>query len=413
MDPTRFDRPRACALRPRTRRDGCSACWPPSPSLAGCLASSPLRRPRLRDDASGARKPTSTARAASVRNRKHKKKKPQCTPTTCAAQGKTCGSIADGCGKTLDCGPCCILPTDTGATKGLQEAIDQAATGDTITLCAGTWELTSTVVIPENLTLTLSGAGDDKTVLDGGMNLSNRTGGVRVLQIAQGATLALQGLRITRGNANNQNNQFMGSGGGILHEGQTLTLTDCALGANTAFTGGGLSVPGGSPTRSVEMTRCTIDENTGGTLQFCKGGGLFNGATATLRDCDVAVNLSYFGGGINNEGTLTLDTSMVGGSNSALQGGGIYNTGTLELNDTTVQRQQPGKRGWRHLRYESRRRDAEWRHGGLRQYRRAMHGVHGSQVSERLSMTRPTWRNEAPGPVVTAAALVRSSPGRT
>ncbi|XXX79009.1 calcium-binding EGF-like domain-containing protein [Sorangium sp. So ce134] len=29
-----------------------------------------------------------------------------CVPTTCAAQGATCGSIADGCGGTLDCGSC-------------------------------------------------------------------------------------------------------------------------------------------------------------------------------------------------------------------------------------------------------------------------------------------------------------------
>jgi hypothetical protein len=29
-----------------------------------------------------------------------------CTPTTCAAQGKTCGSIGDGCGGTLSCGTC-------------------------------------------------------------------------------------------------------------------------------------------------------------------------------------------------------------------------------------------------------------------------------------------------------------------
>jgi MYXO-CTERM domain-containing protein len=29
-----------------------------------------------------------------------------CTPTTCAAQGKSCGSIPDGCGGTLDCGTC-------------------------------------------------------------------------------------------------------------------------------------------------------------------------------------------------------------------------------------------------------------------------------------------------------------------
>jgi uncharacterized protein (TIGR03382 family) len=29
-----------------------------------------------------------------------------CTPTTCAAQGKNCGTIADSCGATLDCGTC-------------------------------------------------------------------------------------------------------------------------------------------------------------------------------------------------------------------------------------------------------------------------------------------------------------------
>jgi hypothetical protein len=29
-----------------------------------------------------------------------------CTPTTCAAQGKTCGSLSNGCGGTLNCGTC-------------------------------------------------------------------------------------------------------------------------------------------------------------------------------------------------------------------------------------------------------------------------------------------------------------------
>jgi hypothetical protein len=29
-----------------------------------------------------------------------------CAPTTCSAQGALCGSIADGCGGTLSCGPC-------------------------------------------------------------------------------------------------------------------------------------------------------------------------------------------------------------------------------------------------------------------------------------------------------------------
>src|SRR5262249_16860745 len=29
-----------------------------------------------------------------------------CTPTTCSALGKNCGSVADGCGGTLNCGTC-------------------------------------------------------------------------------------------------------------------------------------------------------------------------------------------------------------------------------------------------------------------------------------------------------------------
>lgn len=31
---------------------------------------------------------------------------PTCTPTTCAAQGKTCGALADECGGSLQCGSC-------------------------------------------------------------------------------------------------------------------------------------------------------------------------------------------------------------------------------------------------------------------------------------------------------------------
>lgn len=31
---------------------------------------------------------------------------PACTPATCAAQGRVCGPLADGCGRTLTCGTC-------------------------------------------------------------------------------------------------------------------------------------------------------------------------------------------------------------------------------------------------------------------------------------------------------------------
>ena len=38
-----------------------------------------------------------------------------CTPTTCAAQGKNCGTISDGCGGTLVCGSCTVPQTCGGA----------------------------------------------------------------------------------------------------------------------------------------------------------------------------------------------------------------------------------------------------------------------------------------------------------
>lgn len=54
-----------------------------------------------------------------------------CTPTTCAAQGATCGSIDDGCGVKLDCGSCaadqvcsqagCCTPDCTGKTCGADD----------------------------------------------------------------------------------------------------------------------------------------------------------------------------------------------------------------------------------------------------------------------------------------------------
>ena len=38
-----------------------------------------------------------------------------CLPLTCAAAGRTCGAVADGCGGTLECGPCDVEPQRCGA----------------------------------------------------------------------------------------------------------------------------------------------------------------------------------------------------------------------------------------------------------------------------------------------------------
>ena len=52
-----------------------------------------------------------------------------CTPTTCVVQGKDCGTIADGCGGTLDCGNC-IVPNTCGGGSIANVC------GCTVTTCA-------------------------------------------------------------------------------------------------------------------------------------------------------------------------------------------------------------------------------------------------------------------------------------
>src|SRR5205823_8468457 len=42
-----------------------------------------------------------------------------CTPTTCAAQGKNCGTISNGCGGTLTCGSCTAPQTCGGGVANV------------------------------------------------------------------------------------------------------------------------------------------------------------------------------------------------------------------------------------------------------------------------------------------------------
>src|SRR5580658_4186692 len=65
------------------------------------------------------------------------------------------------------------------------------------------------------------------------------------------------------------------------------------------------------------------------------GGGIDNNGTLTVTNCTVTGNTSDSqGGGIDNVGTLTLTNSIVS-SNSATDGGGIANFGTLTVTNCT------------------------------------------------------------------------------
>ena len=121
---------------------------------------------------------------------------------------------------------------------------------------------------------------------------------------------------------NNQSRVFLIDGG------VTATLTNLTITGGNAgvYDGGGINNEG-----TLSLSGCTVSGNTG-----VNGGGLINNGMATLTGCTVANNTAADrGGGIDNTGTLTLTNSTVA-RNSANQGGGLAHFGVATLSDCTV-----------------------------------------------------------------------------
>jgi hypothetical protein len=174
----------------------------------------------------------------------------------------------------------------------LQAAIDAAASGDGIRLCAGVFTESVRILKKD---LSLIGAGDDAlgTTLDGRDVITTMVG-------IQDATVTLEGLRIA-GAAG-------AFGGGISSQRSTLTLTTCTVSGNTAAAGGGIYKQNGNLT----LRDCTVTDNAVGL----QGGGIHSdGGDLVLVDSRVEGNRAGSGGGIfRANGTVTLQDSVVTGN---------------------------------------------------------------------------------------------------
>ena len=203
-----------------------------------------------------------------------------------------------------------------GDSATIQGGIDLASYGDTVQVAADTYV--------ENITLkngvALIGAGAATTTIDG-----NAAGSV-VTSTSCDPNTVLDGFTITNGDA------F--SGGGMYNAGGSPTVTDCIFTGNEAIEyGGGMANVSGSPI----VAGCTFSENrTGSDTSWGAGGGMYNGGSLTLINCNfngnVAegsphVTLSGLGGGIYNYGSNVVnirDCTFSG--NYAAYGAGTYNS---------------------------------------------------------------------------------------
>ncbi len=257
----------------------------------------------------------------------------------------------------------------TNASCSLREAVSSANTdtavggcargsgADEIRLPAGTYTLSymfdsdggSRDLDLKAGTLTITGAGAASTVIDGNGLVPSPVAADRVIEVWNGAVVTISGVTIRNGVSPN-------GGGGIANLiGAKLQLIDSIVTDNTAPDGAGGISNGGQ----MAIVGSIVEANTA-TVAAGEGAGIRNSANATLlieRSIvrgNRAPGTDGRGGGIANEGTLTVRATTITG-NEVLgtrgAGGGIANSAAtaaavvVTLDDTTIEGNQAGANG--------------------------------------------------------------------
>ena len=247
-----------------------------------------------------------------------------------------------------------VLSQSSGCTFRIRTSTPGIFTSSQIPLCL-------------SADITIQGAGAAATIIDG-----DRRG--RVLFVSADAVAEVRGVTLRNGTGGTAFFSFGGGGGGILNHG-TLTLTETVVSGNTlsAFAhngvgienfgtlslrrsavmnnvsllgseaGGGIHNEGFYSQAVLIVSESTISNNAAGSY----GGGISNGATATIINSTISGNTASasFGGGIANlhaggnfVARLTVINSTISGNACGSFGGGIYNGGltTSHLSNVTI-----------------------------------------------------------------------------
>jgi hypothetical protein len=141
-----------------------------------------------------------------------------------------------------------------------------------------------------------------------------------ILQSVNGASLT-----VIRGDNYSSTVNLSNSSEGTTLKGFNVTHADGLIGRGIYIAGGNLSIK-----------NCNIADNN--FSSYCRGSGIDNEGILTIDESIICGNTTYgSGGGIDNyNGTLTIITSTISG-NSASSGGGIANgNGTLTIIRSTI-----------------------------------------------------------------------------
>ena len=219
-----------------------------------------------------------------------------------AAAGRRCPGRRDQC-------PC-------DYTR-IQEAIDAASSGDTISIAAGTYnELIDFTGKP----ITVHGAGPLQTTIDG----TGIEGSVVTFTSGEGPGSILRDVTLTGGTGTIAPDPVFGNvlcGGGLYLFGSSPTIKNCLVTENITWGGGGMFNLFSSP----NVEECTFRSNQAEG----HGGGSYNldHSDPKFTDCVFELNDATWGGGMTStvdcSPTLT-DCDFIANSIFSV-GGGMFN----------------------------------------------------------------------------------------
>lgn len=227
------------------------------------------------------------------------------------------GSTSTGGDDPWDCeGGDPITVNGAGKYTTLAAAVAAAPPSATITVCAGTY--VETVVIDRPMTLI--GAGQGKTFLDGG------GGGTQLL--IEAVSVTIEGFTFKNGEAehNPLGNSLCGGAIAIEHSAGAMEvkIVDSTFTDNHGEYGGAICYDGGANDMSLQkltLVGVTIEGNSADI----NGGGLFSYSSTTMTDTTIIKNTAGFqGGGIYFSYS---DNVVHGGAvkqNTADEGGGMF-----------------------------------------------------------------------------------------
>ena len=92
---------------------------------------------------------------------------------------------------------------------------------------------------------------------------------------------------------------------------------------------------------TLSLTECTVLGNSA----VNGGGGIFNAGTVTVTASTISGNTSRFGAGVFSMGTVTATNSTISGNSAINNGGGVYSASGLTMYDSTVSANSAGDGG--------------------------------------------------------------------